>query len=137
MARAEVPPSLEAIRNHPSSSLREKIAALKQLKHDIIGHDQRKELVICHGVVAPLVRNLQGLGGRGKRRSGRIGQDEQDEDEVRVQSIQIITSLAHGTCNHQCEGNDGARGQRIRVARNARWKYLEQIIMREESSESI
>lgn len=92
MARAEVPESLHEIRK--PTSLASQIAALKQLKHDIIGHDQRKELVICHGIIGALVGNLQDrASARGKRRSE---QDGGEEDEVRVQSIQIITSLAHG-----------------------------------------
>jgi hypothetical protein len=100
MARAEVPDSLQEIRN--PTSLTTQIAALKQLKHDIIGHDQRKELVICHGVIGALVGNLQDRvsSARGKRRSE---QDGGEEDEVRVQSIQIITSLAHGRWKHNLD----------------------------------
>ncbi|KAF2421192.1 ARM repeat-containing protein [Tothia fuscella] len=93
MARAEVPKSLQEIRNPTSVS--NQIAALKQLKHDIIGHDQRKELVVRHGIIGALVRNLTDRTAvRGKRRSEDDGGAE--EDEIRVQSIQIITSLAHG-----------------------------------------
>jgi hypothetical protein len=115
MARAEVPGSLYEVSNQ-SASLKQQVAALKQLKHDIIGHDQRKELVVCHGLVRELVRKL---GGIGKRRSNghRLEQgeqhqqdeQEQEEDEVRVQSIQIVTSLAHGTLHVVALSESGKR----------------------------
>jgi hypothetical protein len=111
MARAELPPSLLEIRN-PTNIARH-IAALKELKHEIIGHEQRKELVVHHGVLGVLVRNLQedefgsqawnepSLQARrndetegGKRRSDE--REWTELDEVRVQSIQIIGCLAHG-----------------------------------------
>src|ERR1700712_4342066 len=118
MARAELPPSLLEIRN-PTNIARH-IAALKELKHEIIGHEQRKELVVHHGVLGVLVRNLQvnvpssqawnettsqvnephsqtrrndETEGR-KRRSGE--REWTELDEVRMQSIQIIGCLAHG-----------------------------------------
>jgi hypothetical protein len=111
MARADAPTSLHDIRN--ASSLGEQVAALERLKNALVGHDQRKELAVRHGLVGDLVRNLKGTGtAMGKRRSGgaRSGHDEleleleleqgleHDEDEVRLQSIVIVTSLAQGTC---------------------------------------
>jgi len=104
MARIELPASLAEIRN--PTSIQEQIAALKQLKNDIIGHDQRKELVVRHGVVAALFRNLQtSAKASGKRWSREVngsgvalgkGQAWTHEDELRLQTTTIITSLAHG-----------------------------------------
>ena len=52
-------PSLDAIAAiREPTSLDAQIAALKQLKNDIVGHDQRKELVVKQGVVEPLVAIL-------------------------------------------------------------------------------
>jgi hypothetical protein len=84
MARAEIPASLGELRNPQSTQSH--VAALKALKHDIIGHEQRKELVIHHGIAPLLVRNLTA------EKHGR----REEEDEVRVQTVQIVTCLAHG-----------------------------------------
>jgi armadillo repeat-containing protein 8 len=120
MARAEPPASLQEIRN--PTSIQAQIAALKQLKNEIIGHDEKKELVIRYGIVAPLVRNLtSSLKASGKRRSREfnggsegLGRSESfgrseafngsvskdcawtHEDELRLQSTYIVASLARG-----------------------------------------
>lgn len=109
MARAELPPSLQEIRT--PTSVQEHVKALKELKHEIIGHEQRKELVVHHGVLGLLVRNLktdveQGGEGRREEIQEEIDRDERgdgsqarrwtEQDEVRVQSIQVIGCLAHG-----------------------------------------
>ncbi|QDS76948.1 hypothetical protein FKW77_005097 [Venturia effusa] len=84
MARAELPPSLQEIRN--PTSVQAHVTALKELKHEIIGHEQRKELVVHHGILGLLVRNMQ----------DEEGPHSEELNEVRIQSIQIIGSLAHG-----------------------------------------
>lgn len=84
MARAELPPSLQEIRNPTSTQAH--VMALKELKHEIIGHEQRKELVVHHGILALLVRNL----------ADEEGSQSDEVNEMRIQSIQIIGSLAHG-----------------------------------------
>jgi hypothetical protein len=89
MARAEIPASLSEMRSPQSTQSH--IAALKALKHDIIGHEQRKELVIHHGLIRLLVRNLTAA----ERRREEPGEWSQ-EDEIRLQSVQIISCLAHG-----------------------------------------
>jgi hypothetical protein len=96
MARAELPSSLREIRS--PTSVAKHIAALRELKHEIIGHEQRKELVVHHGILGLLVRNLEvseseGLHD-GKRRWGE--REWSESDELRVQSIQIVGCLAHG-----------------------------------------
>jgi hypothetical protein len=40
------------------------LAALKRLKHELIGHDQKKELFVRLGIVAPLVKILEASGNR-------------------------------------------------------------------------
>jgi hypothetical protein len=104
MGRPEVPASLIEIKN--PTSIQEQIAALKQLKNEIIGHPLIKELVVNNGIAAPLARNLQtSLKASGKRRSREVNGNgvplDKDyswthEDELRLQTITIITSLAHG-----------------------------------------
>ena len=104
MGRPEVPAALSEIKS--PTSIQDRIAALKRLKNDIIGHPLIKELVIKHGIAAPLVRNLQSsLKASGKRRSREVNGHgvalDKDhgwthEDEMRLQTITIITSLAHG-----------------------------------------
>ena len=97
----------------------EQIGALKQLKNDIIGHEQRKHLVLLRGVVEPLARTLAlGLPSSkagGKRRSaevngfgGATGSNQKagasrasvhgwgEEDEMRLQATLVVGSLAHG-----------------------------------------
>jgi armadillo repeat-containing protein 8 len=107
MARTDPPAALDALRS--AKTPREQLAALKQLKNDIIGHEQRKETIIRHGVVAHLVRSLAGNGdARGKRRSAKYtggpinsGGDEATSEwelahQIRLQGVFIVTSLAHG-----------------------------------------
>lgn len=105
----EVPQSLHQLKS--AASPQDQLAALKQLKNDIIGHEQKKEAIIRNGVVAELVRALESaVKSRGKKKSllhdsltglsAKPGSDklvEWDfEDQVRIQSVFIVTSLAHG-----------------------------------------
>lgn len=68
--------------------------ALKELKHEIIGHEQKKELLVHHGILGLLTRNLETEG----IQQGGHDADSQNHylEEIRVQSIQIIGSLAQG-----------------------------------------
>lgn len=85
------------------------VTALRNLKNEIVGHDQRKELAVRHGVVKPLA----GILGRearkgGKRRRGgamngsggapvkEAPGDWTTEDELRFQSTLVVGSLANG-----------------------------------------
>jgi len=101
--------SLDRLR--AASSPHEQLSALKQLKNDIIGHEQKKESIIRAGVVELLVTGLSRAGkSRGKKRSFLPGspssfvtQSDTDslsewdlEDHVKLQCVFIITSLAHG-----------------------------------------
>lgn len=91
---------IEAIRI--SASIDHQIAALKQLKNDIVGHEQRKELVVKQGVVEPLVSILSiASKATGKRPQGngneagvQLSPQWTNEDEARLQATLIVGSLA-------------------------------------------
>ncbi|KAI9842145.1 MAG: hypothetical protein M1837_007432 [Sclerophora amabilis] len=104
MTRPATPPLLGQIRS-PSSPASQ-VDALKALKNDIIGHEQKKEMWIGFGVLAPLVRTLSTSRSEGKRptrdlngNSGNIWEPASltDEEQARLQATIIIGSLAHGS----------------------------------------
>ncbi len=103
MTRPSTPPILSELRS--SSSPAGQVAALRSLKNDIIGHEQKKEMWIGLGVLEPLVRILTSHKGSGKRRprEGHASANQTkrrgnrtDEEEARLQAIIILGSLAHG-----------------------------------------
>lgn len=84
--------ALEALRN-ASASIDEQIAILRQLKNDIVGHPQRKELVVKQATVEPLVRVASSTGGHG----GEEGAEGWSKaDEARLQATLVLGSLAAG-----------------------------------------
>ncbi|KAF2398154.1 ARM repeat-containing protein, partial [Trichodelitschia bisporula] len=107
-------PALHDLRNAADAA--DVLASLKRLKNDVVGHDQRKEEAIRDGVVRVLVDILEGetsgggiqLGGSVHPEGGvhlgggiRLGGFEErtgwsTENEVRVQAVQVVASLAHG-----------------------------------------
>ena len=95
--------AVEAIRDPPS--LEAQINALKRLKNDIVGHDQRKELVVKQGIIEPLVNIISTPSkATGKRRAAETNGDHTlaasrswaPEQEARLQAILILGSLASG-----------------------------------------
>ncbi|KAH0541875.1 hypothetical protein FGG08_003680 [Glutinoglossum americanum] len=103
MTRPAVAPILTQIRN--PSSLGSQVSALKALKNELIGHEQKKEMWIGLGIVIPIVHLLGHSKTSGKRRSrelngtgiySQIVQDKPDEDEARLQATIIVGSLAYG-----------------------------------------
>jgi len=119
MARTPVPASIEQLRH--SSSIEAQIAALKHLKNEIVGHDQRKQSVIEHGIVSELARILVAMGRKGEKRKLKNGiangggvslsepQSEgvplnqgfgttgwTNDEELRWQATVVVWSLAHG-----------------------------------------
>ena len=103
MTRPSTPPILSELRS-PSSPATQ-VAALKALKNEIIGHEQKKEMWIGLGVVAPIARILNTHRWSGKRRhrdvNGNIEHVDYDrlrteDEEARLQAIIIVGSLAHG-----------------------------------------
>lgn len=106
MTRPSTPPILSELRS--SSSPAGQVAALRALKNEIIGHEQKKEMWIGLGILDPLVRILHSHKGSGKKRYREIPGPENspkrrgnrtDEEEARLQAIIILGSLAHGEWN--------------------------------------
>ena len=101
-------PSLEdginELRN-PSSSTAQ-VAALKLLRNHVIGHVEKKESVVRLGAIEALENTLSSsVILRGKRKTQdtngtRKGHDNpqfwSEDDEVRLQGIVLLGSLAHG-----------------------------------------
>lgn len=103
MTRPSTPPILTELRS-PSSPASQ-VAALRALKNEIIGHEQKKEMWVGLGVVTPIVRILNASKGSGKRKgreiNGAVKYREKkvprtDEEEARLQAIIIVGSLAQG-----------------------------------------
>ncbi|EDN03504.1 conserved hypothetical protein [Histoplasma mississippiense (nom. inval.)] len=105
MARAATPQIISDIQNPDSTASR--IEALRLLKNEIIGHDQRKEAWIGWGIIPLLSQILAGRRGAGKKTTGgevnghtrrqhlaRSRSGRSDDDEVCLQAILIIGSLA-------------------------------------------
>ncbi|KAI9699327.1 MAG: hypothetical protein M1836_002937 [Candelina mexicana] len=100
MTRPATPPILTELRNPSTPS--SQIEALKALKHEIIGHEQKKEMWISLGAVTPIVRILATPRNSGKRptrlSSGLSHQwnNFSSEDQVRLHATIIVGSIAQG-----------------------------------------
>lgn len=111
MGRSTIPSALAELSNPTSPEAQ--VAALRNLKNEIVGHEQRKELAVTHGVIRPLARLLRSEARRGGKRrrdvtnghSAGTRQDEQrrlgledwtTEDELRFQVTLVVGSLANG-----------------------------------------
>ncbi|KAI9819823.1 MAG: hypothetical protein M1832_003898 [Thelocarpon impressellum] len=103
MTRPATPPILAQIR--APSSPAALLSALKALKNEIIGHDQKKEVWVNLGVLPVLVSALSPSRFEGKRRSREINGGGavrpqgpkaplNEEEEIRLQATNIIGSLA-------------------------------------------
>ncbi|KAF1918189.1 armadillo-type protein [Ampelomyces quisqualis] len=117
MGRSTVPPALVEL-SRPSTP-QAHVAALQSVKNDIVGHGQRKELLVAHGVVKPLAGLLRAEARKGgkRRRSPANGHGSGSgagsglftftdttrsrpewttEDELRFQATLVVGSLANG-----------------------------------------
>ena len=109
MGRSTIPSALNELSN--PSTPQAQVTALQNLKNEIVGHEQRKELAVTHGVVKPLaglLRTEARKGGKRRRNvtnghaSGvfderRRGLEEWTvEDELRFQATLVVGSLANG-----------------------------------------
>ena len=103
MTRPTTPPILSELRSSTSSA--SQVAALRALKTEIVGHEQKKWMWLSLGVLVPITRILNTSKGVGKRRDlnengtaqyGRAALARTDEEEARLQAIIIVGSLAHG-----------------------------------------
>ncbi|KAL1987530.1 hypothetical protein VTN96DRAFT_3457 [Rasamsonia emersonii] len=105
MARLETSPLLARLQN--PESLADQVAALRALKHELIGHDQRKEAWISWGIIPLLSKVLALRRGNGKKAatSGELNgtrkhsdttRPRTDEEEACLQAVIIVGSLAQG-----------------------------------------
>lgn len=103
MTRPSTPPILSELRS--ASSPASQVAALRALKNEVIGHEQKKEMWVSLGVLAPIARILNTHKGNGKRRHRDVNSSinqlkhrggRSDEEEARLQAVIIVGSLAHG-----------------------------------------
>lgn len=109
MGRSTVPSAL--IELSSPSSPETQLNALRNLKNEIVGHEQRKELAVTHGVVKPLAGLLRAETRKGgkRRRGAQIGggsgaistlservMEWSTEDELRLQATLVVGSLANG-----------------------------------------
>lgn len=87
------------------SSPASQVAALRALKNEVVGHEQKKEMWISLGVVTPISHILNTHRGSGKRKhkdtNGVVdhitwSRSRSGEGEARLQAIIIVGSLAHG-----------------------------------------
>lgn len=78
---------------------------LRLLKNDIVGHGQRKELVVQNGLLDPLVTILDSAnkssGKQALDRDCRSSRADLDDD-IRLQAIMIVGSLANGEPHPLC-----------------------------------
>ncbi|PYI04218.1 armadillo repeat protein [Aspergillus sclerotiicarbonarius CBS 121057] len=101
MTRASAPPLLLQLQSAGSSSAQ--AAALRSLKNETIGHDQRKESWIRWGIIPVLAnilaaRQSPGKGPVSAEHSGgsRLRYPTSEEDEACLQAVIILGSLAQG-----------------------------------------
>lgn len=104
MGRSAIPPALFELLQ--SGSPEGSVDALRKLKNEIVGHEQRKELVVSFGVVKPLAVLLEKKGGKRRRgvTNGSTGAPRESErvqawtanDESRFQATLVVGSLANG-----------------------------------------
>jgi hypothetical protein len=77
---------------HNPSSPTSLLTALKELKHELIGHQPAKELWVSQGVATPLARILNSY-----VRSNRYDSDGGLEQDACLQAIIVVGSIAQGT----------------------------------------
>jgi hypothetical protein len=87
--------AIEALAN--ADSPQQQIESLKQLKNNLVGHDQRKEIAIKNGVLESLVAVIS-TSGSGEQNGSSTGQAQAwtQQDEARLQATIILGSLATG-----------------------------------------
>lgn len=100
MTRAAAPPILLQIQ--APESISSQLAALRTLKHELIGHDQRKETVVAGGIISVLGQVLAAhRPGKADSNGSTIGHTRpyhpSEEAEACLQAILIVGSLAQGT----------------------------------------
>jgi hypothetical protein len=99
MTRSVTPPILQ-LQN--AESLSSQAAALRALKNETIGHDQRKEALVRLGILPMLAhflasRSLNGSPGRkGSSKHRELPGSTAEADDAHLQAIILLGSLAQG-----------------------------------------
>nr|POE93051.1 uncharacterized protein c26h5.04 [Quercus suber] len=91
-------PAIQVLRDAAASSA-DRISALKQIKNDITGHQQRKEANVRHGLIEPLVAILTAAAHiNGKRVQPRQthAQSWAHDDEATLHVVLVLGTLASG-----------------------------------------
>lgn len=101
MTRAAAPPILLQLQSAESAS--SQITALRTLKNELIGHDQRKETYIVEGIIPALAQVLTSRWpgtaefNESISHQGRSTSKAPEDYEACLQAILIVGSLAQGT----------------------------------------
>jgi hypothetical protein len=99
MTRAAEPPILEQLQNAESASAQ--ITALRALKNELIGHDQRKEVLVTEGIIPALSQVLTSRWPATNRNESVLPQDRSthknpEDYEACLQATLVVGSLAQG-----------------------------------------
>ncbi|KAF2232122.1 ARM repeat-containing protein [Viridothelium virens] len=104
MVRSASAVILEELRNPTSPTAQ--IAALKHVKNELTGHDQKKAIALKQGLTNSLVQILEAsLNAGGKRGTHEVnghtdrqfdGSEWSDQEEIRLQAIMVTESIAQG-----------------------------------------
>jgi len=123
MKRLSTPPILQELQNPASAA--DLITNLRRLKHEIIGHELRKEDWVGHGIVPVLSRVLTSRKAAGKR-SREINGDGApadrrrgmtEEDEACLQAVTIVGSIAQGVSDADLRTRNNLLSQYLQAAR--------------------
>ena len=71
------------------------LAALRALKNELIGHEEKKELWVRSGVLRPL-RDVLSIPKRPDGSTHKRHQGRSEQEEARLQAIVIVGSIAQG-----------------------------------------
>ena len=72
-----------------------RVAALRALKNELIGHDEKKELWVKSGVLKTLSTTL-GSGKGPASHTGKGSEPRSEQEEARLQAIIVVGSIAQG-----------------------------------------
>ena len=79
-----------------------RVAALRTLKNELIGHDEKKEVWVRSGVLQPLAAVMTSREEPDSRTNKRT-EGKSEQEEARLQAIIVVGSLAQGQYAHNPE----------------------------------
>lgn len=100
MIRPTTPGLLEELQS--PKSLTSQTNALKALKNEVVGHDDKKALWVRLGALVPVIQIIESSRSSGKQRRRELngtdvsGKHLTDIEEARLQAIVIVDSFARG-----------------------------------------